>query len=114
MELELAHSESKSTFGDASGHDGAAPASKRPREEAAPPRSLALEDPAAAVYDAKQPVKSTPAGTPPGGPPSAADQEQQPQLTQPQPTQPQPSLRRLPSCPCDPDPIRSITFLLYV
>ena len=47
MELELAHSESKSTFGDASGHDGAAPASKRPREEAAPPRSLALEDPAA-------------------------------------------------------------------
>ena len=56
MELELAHSESKSTFGDASGHDGAAPASKRPREEAAPPRSLALQDPAAAVYDAKQPV----------------------------------------------------------
>jgi hypothetical protein len=91
MELELAHSESKSTFGDASGHDGAAPASKRPREEAAPPRSLALEDPAAAVYDAKQPVKSTPAGTPPGGPPSAADQEQQPQPTQPQPTQPQPT-----------------------
>eukprot|EP01046_Picozoa_sp_COSAG06_P041316 COSAG06_NODE_5113_length_3712_cov_1.732079_3_plen_391_part_00 len=91
MELELAHSESKPTFGDASGHDGAAPASKRPREEAAPPRSLALEDPAAAVYDARQPAKSTPAGTPPGGPPSAADQEQQPQLTQPQPTQPQPT-----------------------